>query len=256
MNEGGVQGQLSNLLRDLGQGVAAFHQDMGDRMDDVVFVSMSEFGRTAHENGNRGTDHGHANCMFVMGGDVKGGKGLHALAGTGRRSAQSGPRPRRDHRLSQRARRNHCQASRRSRPERGISRLRERPAPIPGACEGLIRFGEFSGSAEACFRLCKARLASPLKTPLTHSAPRTVFPARPQGHGLRCLCSARRYRMRTGAVRFDPQWPGSQARPLPFALGIASRRTCTCATQDFRRGKPRLAQAGASSRTPRFSCQP
>ena len=74
VNEGGVQGQLSNLLRDLGQGIAAFHQDMGDRMGDVVFVSMSEFGRTAHENGNRGTDHGHANCMFVIGGDVKGGK--------------------------------------------------------------------------------------------------------------------------------------------------------------------------------------
>ncbi len=74
VNEGGVQGQLANLLRDLGQGIAAFHQDMGDRMGDVVFVSMSEFGRTAHENGNRGTDHGHANCMLVMGGDVKGGK--------------------------------------------------------------------------------------------------------------------------------------------------------------------------------------
>jgi uncharacterized protein (DUF1501 family) len=74
VNEGGAQGQLANLLRDLGQGIAAFHQDMGDRMGDVVFVSMSEFGRTAHENGNRGTDHGHANCMFVMGGDVKGGK--------------------------------------------------------------------------------------------------------------------------------------------------------------------------------------
>ena len=74
VNEGGVQGQLSNLLKDLGQGISAFHQDMGDRMGDVVFVSMSEFGRTAHENGNRGTDHGHANCMFVMGGDVKGGR--------------------------------------------------------------------------------------------------------------------------------------------------------------------------------------
>jgi uncharacterized protein (DUF1501 family) len=74
VNEGGVQGQLSNLLRDLGQGIAAFHKDMGDRMGDVVFVSMSEFGRTAQENGNRGTDHGHANCMFLMGGDIKGGK--------------------------------------------------------------------------------------------------------------------------------------------------------------------------------------
>jgi uncharacterized protein (DUF1501 family) len=74
VNEGGVQGQLANLLRDLGQGIAAFHQDMGDRMGDVVFVSMSEFGRTARENGNRGTDHGHANCMCVMGADIKGGK--------------------------------------------------------------------------------------------------------------------------------------------------------------------------------------
>ncbi len=74
VNEGGVEGQLANLVRDLGQGLAAFHQDMGDRMEDIVFVSMSEFGRTAHENGDRGTDHGHANCMFVMGGGIKGGK--------------------------------------------------------------------------------------------------------------------------------------------------------------------------------------
>ncbi len=74
VNEGGVQGQLSSLLRDLGQGLAAFHQDLGDRMQNIVFVIMSEFGRTARENGNRGTDHGHANCMFVMGGDVRGGQ--------------------------------------------------------------------------------------------------------------------------------------------------------------------------------------
>ena len=74
VNEGGVQGQLSNLLRDLGQGLAAFHQDLGDRMENIVFVTMSEFGRTARENGNRGTDHGHANCMFVMGGEVRGGQ--------------------------------------------------------------------------------------------------------------------------------------------------------------------------------------
>jgi uncharacterized protein (DUF1501 family) len=74
VNEGGAQGQMSNLLRELGQSLAAFHQDLGDRMEDIVVVTMSEFGRTAHENGNRGTDHGHANCMFVMGGPVKGGK--------------------------------------------------------------------------------------------------------------------------------------------------------------------------------------
>jgi uncharacterized protein (DUF1501 family) len=68
------EGQLANLLREYGQALAAFWTDMGDRMEDVALVTMSEFGRTAHENGNRGTDHGHANCMFVMGGAVKGGK--------------------------------------------------------------------------------------------------------------------------------------------------------------------------------------
>jgi uncharacterized protein (DUF1501 family) len=74
VNEGGAQGQMANLLRELGQGLAALHQDLGDRMENIVVVTMSEFGRTAHENGDRGTDHGHANCMFVMGGPVKGGK--------------------------------------------------------------------------------------------------------------------------------------------------------------------------------------
>jgi len=74
VNEGNTQGQLANLLRDLSQSLAAFYQDLGDRMDDVVVVTMSEFGRTAKENGNRGTDHGHANCMFILGGAVKGGR--------------------------------------------------------------------------------------------------------------------------------------------------------------------------------------
>jgi uncharacterized protein (DUF1501 family) len=74
VNEGGAQGQLANLLKDLGLSLAAVHQDLGDRMADIAVVTMSEFGRTAKENGNRGTDHGHANCMFVMGGDVKGGR--------------------------------------------------------------------------------------------------------------------------------------------------------------------------------------
>jgi uncharacterized protein (DUF1501 family) len=68
------EGKLADLLRTFGQALTAFWTDMGDRMQDVAVVTMSEFGRTAKENGNRGTDHGHANCMFVMGGDVKGGK--------------------------------------------------------------------------------------------------------------------------------------------------------------------------------------
>jgi len=65
---------LTNLLREFGQGLAALSRDLGDRMEDVAVVTMSEFGRTAHENGNRGTDHGHANVMFAMGGGVRGGK--------------------------------------------------------------------------------------------------------------------------------------------------------------------------------------
>jgi uncharacterized protein (DUF1501 family) len=73
-NEGGATGQLANRLRELGEGLAAFYRDLGDRMDDVLLLTMSEFGRTARENGNRGTDHGHANVMFAMGGKVRGGK--------------------------------------------------------------------------------------------------------------------------------------------------------------------------------------
>ena len=72
--EGGATGQLANRLRELGDGLAAFYQDLGDRMEDVVLVTLSEFGRTAQENGNRGTDHGHANVMFVIGPRVRGGK--------------------------------------------------------------------------------------------------------------------------------------------------------------------------------------
>lgn len=67
-------GQLPNLLRQFGDAILAFALDMGDRMEDIVIVTMSEFGRTARENGNRSTDHGHANVMFVLGGSVQGGK--------------------------------------------------------------------------------------------------------------------------------------------------------------------------------------
>lgn len=74
VNEGGATGQLAGRLKEFGDSLAAFHQDMGDRMADIVVLTMSEFGRTARENGNGGTDHGHANVMLVMGGPVKGGK--------------------------------------------------------------------------------------------------------------------------------------------------------------------------------------
>ncbi len=74
VNEGASEGQLANVLRDFSQSIAAFWTDLGPLTEDTVVVTMSEFGRTARENGNRGTDHGHANVMFVLGGPVQGGR--------------------------------------------------------------------------------------------------------------------------------------------------------------------------------------
>ncbi|HWP57197.1 MAG TPA: DUF1501 domain-containing protein [Candidatus Acidoferrales bacterium] len=81
VNEGGTTGILANRLRTLAEGLSAFFYDLGERMEEVVLVTLSEFGRTARENGNRGTDHGHANAMFVMGGKVRGGKVYGAWPG-------------------------------------------------------------------------------------------------------------------------------------------------------------------------------
>jgi uncharacterized protein (DUF1501 family) len=74
VNQGSSRGQLGNLLQQFSSGIAALYQDLGQRMDSVVVVTMSEFGRTVRENGNRGTDHGHANAMLVLGNSVRGGK--------------------------------------------------------------------------------------------------------------------------------------------------------------------------------------
>jgi uncharacterized protein (DUF1501 family) len=73
-NQGSVNGQLADRLRDFSSSIAAFWRDLGDGAENVILVTMSEFGRTARENGTGGTDHGHANAMFVLGGQVKGGK--------------------------------------------------------------------------------------------------------------------------------------------------------------------------------------
>jgi uncharacterized protein (DUF1501 family) len=72
--EGAVTGQLATRLRDLGLALAAFDRDLGPRRDDVVLVTLTEFGRTVRENGNRGTDHGHGAVSLVMGGSVRGGR--------------------------------------------------------------------------------------------------------------------------------------------------------------------------------------
>jgi uncharacterized protein (DUF1501 family) len=73
-HHGNENQQLQNMLRQFSTALAAFSQDMGDRMEDIVMVTMSEFGRTVEENGNGGTDHGHGSVMMVLGGPVQGGK--------------------------------------------------------------------------------------------------------------------------------------------------------------------------------------
>lgn len=78
VNQGGATGQLAQRLSDFSQSINALVTDLGDRMGDVAILTMSEFGRTARQNGNGGTDHGHASSMFVIGGDVQGHK-VHGM---------------------------------------------------------------------------------------------------------------------------------------------------------------------------------
>lgn len=83
-NQGNQVGEQANLLTDLGQSLEAFVTDLEDRVDRLTIVMMSEFGRRVRENASGGTDHGHGNCMFVLGGGVRGGQvygqwpGLHS----------------------------------------------------------------------------------------------------------------------------------------------------------------------------------
>ncbi len=73
-NQGAAEGQLATKLRSFGRALAAFVTDLGPRMADVVLLTMSEFGRTVAENGSRGTDHGRATAMLVLGGPTRGGR--------------------------------------------------------------------------------------------------------------------------------------------------------------------------------------
>jgi uncharacterized protein (DUF1501 family) len=73
-NEGAAEGQLAGRLREFSLGLSAFWNDMASEAENIVLVTMSEFGRTCRQNGTGGTDHGHANVMFVLGGPVRGGQ--------------------------------------------------------------------------------------------------------------------------------------------------------------------------------------
>jgi len=89
-SQGGAEGQLARRFDELARGVRALYDDLGDRMNDVVILTMSEFGRTVAENGSGGTDHGHANCMLVMGGPIAGGRVLGDWPGLEREQLYEG----------------------------------------------------------------------------------------------------------------------------------------------------------------------
>ena len=77
VNQGAANGQLAQRLTDFSGSIASLVADLGDRMNDVVIITMSEFGRTARQNGTGGTDHGHAGAMFVLGGSLKAPRTVH-----------------------------------------------------------------------------------------------------------------------------------------------------------------------------------
>jgi len=89
-NQGSSRGQLANRLQDFSQGIAALYQDLGDRMGNIVILTMTEFGRTMRQNGSGGTDHGHASALFVAGGRVQGGKVYGKWPGLGQEQLYEG----------------------------------------------------------------------------------------------------------------------------------------------------------------------
>ena len=74
VNQGGAKGQLANRLQPLGQGLAELATRLGPTFDDTTILVISEFGRTVRQNGTGGTDHGHGNVMWALGGNIAGGK--------------------------------------------------------------------------------------------------------------------------------------------------------------------------------------
>ena len=118
------KGQLANHLKPLGEGLASFANALGPHYQDTVILVISEFGRTVHENGNGGTDHGHGNVMWVMGGPVRGRKVYGAWPGLSTATALPGTRPRGDHGLprADRGRAARAHGARRHADREGLSR--------------------------------------------------------------------------------------------------------------------------------------
>lgn len=80
-NQGTINGSMARNLNDLSESMNAFWNDIEPYQDEVTLMTMTEFGRTVHENGTGGTDHGRASCMFVLGNDVNGGKVYQNISG-------------------------------------------------------------------------------------------------------------------------------------------------------------------------------
>jgi uncharacterized protein (DUF1501 family) len=74
VNQGGADGYLANRIGELGRGLALLATTLGPEWDNTIVIVVSEFGRTFHENGDRGTDHGHGSVYWVLGGGIKGGR--------------------------------------------------------------------------------------------------------------------------------------------------------------------------------------
>ena len=133
VNEGAATGQIANRLDDFSRGIAALAQDLGDRMADTVILTMSEFGRAVAENGSRGTDHGHGNAMFVIGGNVKGGQVYGKWPGLCRERSFRRTRSRGDDGFPRRVRRGGDDAPRRQCRDggEGVPGLCDRAAEVP-----------------------------------------------------------------------------------------------------------------------------
>lgn len=89
-NQGTVNGAFARNLRDFSDSISAFWKDMGSYQDEVTVMTMTEFGRTAHQNGTGGTDHGRASCLFVLGNDVQGGKVYHNIKSLNKADLEDG----------------------------------------------------------------------------------------------------------------------------------------------------------------------
>jgi len=87
VKQGKAKGQLANRLQPLGEGLLALARGLGNAWDDTVIVVLSEFGRRVRENGNGGTDHGHGNVIWVLGGGVRGGRVYGDWPGSRRRNS-------------------------------------------------------------------------------------------------------------------------------------------------------------------------